>query len=58
MGEERCDGKKRYVQIRNPKTSRWVLIDREAGSIINHKDTRGAYPYITKWRRSEKKGAS
>ena len=31
------------VQIRNPKTKRWVKIDRTIGKIIRHKRSPGAY---------------
>ena len=36
----------RYVQACNPKTMKYVKIDRQTGSIIAHKRTGGAYKNI------------
>lgn len=37
-------GKKRdVVQIKNPRTGRYVKIDRSAGKILSHKKSPGAY---------------
>jgi hypothetical protein len=38
--------KKEIVQIKNPKTGRYVKIDRAAGRIIDHKKTQGPYRNI------------
>ena len=36
----------RYVQACNPKTKRYVKIDRTLGRIVSHKKTEGAYKNI------------
>jgi hypothetical protein len=36
-------GKHDVVQVKNPKTDRYVKIDRTAGKIISHKPTEGPY---------------
>ena len=36
----------RYVQACNPMTEKYVKIDRQTGSIISHKRTKGAYKNI------------
>jgi len=33
----------RFAQLRNPKTGRYVKVDRERGVIIAHKRTKGPY---------------
>ena len=38
--------KKRFVQAFNPKTERWVKIDRDTGNIVAHKKTKRAYKNI------------
>ncbi|HHW27265.1 MAG TPA: hypothetical protein GXX23_08010 [Firmicutes bacterium] len=38
--------KKDIVQVKNPKTDRYVKIDREAGRIVAHKKTPGPYKNI------------
>ena len=48
--EWRMTKKSRFVQLYNPATKRWVKIDREAGRIIDHKDTPGPYDGVTKYR--------
>lgn len=35
--------KKDVVQVKNPKTNRYVKIDRAAGKIVAHKKSSGAY---------------
>lgn len=35
--------KKDEVQVKNPKTGRYVKIDRSAGKIISHKKSAGKY---------------
>jgi hypothetical protein len=39
-------GKHDIVQVRNPKTERYVKIDRTAGKIISHKSTKGPYKSV------------
>ena len=40
-------GKKRdVVQVKNPRTDRYVKIDRTAGKIVDHKKTAGPYKNI------------
>ncbi len=36
-------GKKRVVQVKNPKTGKYVKIDREKGRIVAHKKSDGPY---------------
>ena len=38
--------KKDIVQVKNPKTDRYVQIDRDAGKIIKHKKSEGPYQGI------------
>jgi hypothetical protein len=38
--------KKDIVQVKNPKTDRYVKIDRDAGRIIDHKKSEGPYKGI------------
>jgi len=35
--------KKRIVQVKNPKTGKYVKIDREKGSIVAHKKSEGPF---------------
>lgn len=35
--------KKDVVQVKNPKTKRYVKIDRTAGKIVSHKKSSGPY---------------
>jgi hypothetical protein len=35
--------KRDIVQVKNPKSDRYVKIDRSAGKIISHKPTEGPY---------------
>jgi hypothetical protein len=37
---------KDLVQVRNPKTNRYILIDRDKGQIIGRKDEGGPYKGI------------
>jgi len=41
------------VQVKNPKTDRYVKIDRIAGRIIGHKLTRGPYKKVPIARKSK-----
>lgn len=34
------------VQVRNPKSDRYVKIDRDAGKILSHKKTPGPYKNV------------
>lgn len=36
----------RVVQVKNPKTGKYVKVDRENGKIIAHKKTQGPYKGI------------
>ena len=36
----------KIVQVKNPKTGRYVKIDKSAGIILSHKRTKGAYKDI------------
>jgi len=38
--------KKDVIQTKNPKTERYVKIDRSAGRIIAHKKSRGPYKNV------------
>ena len=38
--------KKDIVQVKNPKSGRYVKIDRDAGRIIDHKKSEGPYKDI------------
>ena len=40
------NGKKKIVQVRNPKTGKYVKIDREKGSIIAHKKSEGPFKNV------------
>lgn len=46
--------KKDIVQVKNPKTGRYVQIDRDAGKIIKHKKSEGPYKDIPIARKREK----
>lgn len=36
-------GKRDFVQVKNPKSGRYVKIDRSAGKIVSHKKSDGPY---------------
>jgi len=38
--------KKQTVQIKNPKTGKYVKIDREKGSIVAHKKSEGPFKNV------------
>jgi len=46
--------KKDVVQVKNPKTGRYVKIDRDAGRIISHKKSSGKYKGVPVARKSKK----
>lgn len=48
--------KRDIVQVRNPRTGRYVKIDRAAGRIIDHKKSEGAYKNVPVARKSASKG--
>ena len=39
-------GKKDVVQVKNPRTNRYVKIDRDAGKIVSAKKTKGPYKNV------------
>ena len=41
------------VQVRSPRTGRWLLIDRAQGIILEHREVDGPYPGIEKATRGE-----
>ena len=41
-----AETKKSVVQVKNPKTQRYVKIDRSAGKIVSHKRSSGPYKGI------------
>jgi hypothetical protein len=41
------------VQVKNPRTERYVKIDRTAGKILSHKVTKGPYKDIPVARKSK-----
>jgi hypothetical protein len=46
---KRCgptSGKKDFVQVKNPKSGRYVKIDRAKGKIIAHKKSEGPYKNV------------
>lgn len=45
--------KSNVVQVKNPKTDRYVKIDRTAGKIVSHKLTKGPYKNIPVARKSK-----
>lgn len=47
--------KKDVVQVKNPKTGRYVKIDRAKGRIIGHKKTEGPYKNVPIARKRKKK---
>ena len=47
--------KKKKVQVYNPKTKKWVKIDKETGKIVAHKKSSGPYKDVPKHRPSKKK---
>jgi hypothetical protein len=47
--------KRGIVQVKNPRTGRYVKIDRDAGRIIDHKRSEGAYKGIPVARSSRQK---
>ncbi len=46
--------KRDIVQVKNPKTGRYVKIDRDAGKIISHKKSTGKYKGVPVARKSNK----
>ena len=38
--------KKDLVQILNPRTKRYVVVDREKGQVVSHKRSKGPYKNI------------
>ena len=46
---------KNTVQVYNPRTERWVLIDEVAGRIITNKKSLGPYKGVPKHQSSKKK---
>ena len=59
-GQVRRNRKAEIVQIKNPKTERYVMIDRATGRIIKYKKTKGPYkniPIARKRRRKEDQGS-
>ena len=47
--------KRDIVQVKNPKTGRYVKIDRTAGRIVDHKKSKGPYKDVPIARKSSKK---
>lgn len=41
------------LQILNPRTGRYVLVDRDAGEVLEHREEEGPYPGVpvAKWRK-------
>ena len=49
-------GKKRdVVQVKNPKSGRYVKIDRDKGRILDHKKSKGPYKNVPIARKPRKK---
>lgn len=46
--------KRDIVQVKNPKTGRYVKIDRDAGKILSHKKSSGKYKDIPVARKRSK----
>ena len=46
--------KAKIVQVKNPKTGRYVKIDREKGRIVSHKKSDGRYKNVPVARKSGK----
>lgn len=44
--------KRNIVQVKNPKTNRYVKIDRSAGKIVAHKKSAGPYKNVPIARKS------
>ena len=40
--------KRRIVQLLNPKSKRWIKVDRLLGKIVSHKKTPGPYKGVYK----------
>ena len=49
-----ASSKKSVVQTKNPKTGRYVKIDRSKGKIISHKKTKGPYKGVPVARKPKK----
>jgi hypothetical protein len=47
--------KKDIVQVKNPRSGHYVKIDRDAGKIIDHNKTDGAYKNVPIVRKSTKR---
>lgn len=47
--------KRDVVQVKNPKTGRYVKIDRSKGRIVSHKKTKGPYKGIPVARKKRKR---
>ena len=47
--------KRDIVQVRTPRTGRYVKIDRTAGRIVDHKKTQGAYKNVPVARKTASK---
>jgi hypothetical protein len=48
-------GKAKVVQVKNPKTGKYVKIDRSKGKIVAHKKSDGPYKGVPVARKSSKK---
>lgn len=48
-------GKSDIVQVKNPRTGRYVKIDRAKGKIISHKKSEGKYKNVPVARKNKKK---
>ena len=48
--EDRCIelAEERFVQAFNPRTEKWVKINKDTGNIVAHKKTKGEYKRIPK----------
>ncbi len=47
--------KSEVIQVYNPKTKRWVKIDKKTGKIVAHKKSPGPYKNIPKYQPKKKK---
>ena len=47
---ELYNGKPRFVQLLNPRSKRWVKVDRKYGGIVSHKVTPGPYKGIEEYK--------
>jgi len=54
MAAKSNSGKKDVVQVKNPRTGHYVKIDRNAGKIISHKKSEGAYKNVPVARKNKK----